>query len=741
VSLAKPTIAKVVVDLALNREFDYLIPPELSEAVRVGTPVVVPFGRTVRRGFVVGLADRSDYPRLKPIREVVGRKALIEERITDLARWIADYYIAPLEVAVRTVLPAVVRRRPTGFARRQVVELTEAGADLATLEQLRLRAPKQAAALAALRGAGSLPARALAQRVGVSTATLRALERKGLIRMSEEEIRRAPDARHEILPVAPPALTGEQTEALRLIHSSMDTLSPPVVLLFGVTGSGKTEVYLQAIAHAREQDRGAIVLVPEISLTPQTVDRFRARFGEEIAILHSHLSEGERHDEWHRIHEGRASIVVGARSALFAPVRRLGLIVVDEEHEGTYKQTETPCYHARDTAVMRGAREGCAVVLGSATPSLESYHNARLGKYGLARLTRRVDHREMPQLRIVDLRAETEREGRPNVFSRELIQAVHERLARAEQTILFLNRRGYASSLLCPKCGHVESCPGCSVPTTYHKREHRQICHLCGHTAPPPDRCPKCGDAHFRYAGLGTERIEEILRKFFPKARLARMDSDTMTRKEAYREVLGDFRAGRLDILVGTQMIAKGLDFPNVTLVGVIFADLALHLPDFRAGERTFQMLTQVAGRAGRGDITGEVIIQTYTPFHPAIQAVRRFDLEGFYEQELAFRRELDYPPFTHLACLTARGANEAAVADYVGRLVVAMRAQAGAAAKVSDAAPAPFARIQGQYRYQGLIRARSAKTVHHAIRQALDTVKRPADVSLRVDMDAQSLL
>ena len=524
----------------------------------------------------------------------------------------------------------------------------------------------------------------------------------------------------------------------------MDTLAPPVVLLFGVTGSGKTEVYLQAIAHAAARGKGAIVLVPEISLTPQTVERFRRRFGDGVAILHSNLSEGERHDEWHRVHEGRASIVVGARSALFAPVRNLGLIVVDEEHEHSYKQSETPCYHARDTAVMRGRREGCAVVLGSATPSLESYRNALSGKYAMARLTHRVDHRRMPLLKVVDLRAEAEREGRANVFSRELAQAVGDRLARAEQTILFLNRRGYASSLICPKCGFVAQCEDCSVSMTYHKREQRLICHLCGRRAPVPERCPKCGDPAFRYAGLGTERIEEILAKLFPRARVARMDSDTMTRKESYREVLGDFRTGKLDILVGTQMIAKGLDFPNVTLVGVMFADLALHLPDFRAGERTFQMLTQVAGRAGRGDVAGEVIVQTYTPHHPAIQAVRRFDLEGFYEQELAFRRELGYPPFARLACLTARGPDRAAVAGYAEGLAAALRraaAEGGGAVKVSDAAPAPFERIQGQYRQQVIVRSADARAMNRAIRAAVAAEKKPPDVRLLIDMDALSLL
>ncbi len=736
-----PRVAKVVVDLSLNREFDYSIPDELAETAVLGAPVIVPFGRSERRGFIVGVADRSDFPHLKPIRAVVGSKALIEKRITDLARWMADYYLAPIETAIRTVLPAVVRREPAGYLRRLIVSPTEAGADPGAAERLRARAPKQAAALDALMSGGEIFLAELARRAGVSEAAIRALEKKGLVRIGEGVVERQPEAGRTLLPDTPPTLMPEQAAALETICRAVDTLTPPVVLLYGVTGSGKTEVYLQAIRRAADRGKGAIVLVPEISLTPQTVERFRRRFGDTVAILHSHLSEGERHDEWHRVQEGRARIVVGARSALFAPVRDLGLIVVDEEHEASYKQAETPCYHARDMAVLRGRREGCAVVLGSATPSLESWHNAHIGKYALARLTQRVDHREMPLLKIVDLRAEMEREGKPNVFSRELVQAVSERLRRSEQTILFLNRRGYASSLVCPKCGYVAQCDDCSVAQTFHKREQRLICHLCGKGQPVPPRCPKCGDPAFRYAGLGTERIEEILARFFPKARVARMDSDTMTRKESYRQVLGDFRVGKIDILVGTQMIAKGLDFPNVTLVGIVFADLALHLPDFRAGERTFQMLTQVAGRAGRGDVAGEVIIQTYTPFHPAIQAVRRFDLEGFYEQELAFRRELEYPPFTRLACLTARGPDDAATADYTARLAEALRAAGGAAVKVSDAAPAPFARIQGLYRHQTLIRSTSAKAINAAVRAALAAVRRPKDVLLLCDMDALNLL
>jgi primosomal protein N' (replication factor Y) len=437
-------------------------------------------------------------------------------------------------------------------------------------------------------------------------------------------------------------------------------------LLHGVTGSGKTEVYLQAIAHALEKGQGAIVLVPEISLTPQTVERFKARFSSGplrtlVAVLHSHLSAGERHDEWHKIRQGRARIAIGARSAIFAPVDPLGLIIVDEEHEHSYKQEEAPRYHARDVAVVRGQMEGAVVVLGSATPSMESFYNAQRGKYQLLELTLRVDDQKMPVVRVVDMRAEGRKQKGIPIFSHQLKEAITQRLERHEQTILFLNRRGYSTSLLCPQCGYVASCPNCSVSLTFHRRAAKLLCHICGHSATAPTVCPepKCRNPAIRYSGLGTEKVEDTLTKLFPHARITRMDSDTLKKKDDYRRILGDFRSGKIDVLVGTQMIAKGLHFPNVTLVGIIYADLSLHIPDFRAGERTFQLLTQVAGRAGRGDVEGEVFVQAFTPFHPAIQFARRHDFIGFYEQEIEFREQLKYPPLARIALLTLRGRNE----------------------------------------------------------------------------------
>jgi primosomal protein N' (replication factor Y) len=531
--------------------------------------------------------------------------------------------------------------------------------------------------------------------------------------------------------------------------SPFRTRSSAVFLLHGVTGSGKTEIYLQAIAHALDRGMGAIVLVPEISLTPQTVERFKARFSSGklqtlVAVLHSHLSAGERHDEWHKIRQGSARIVIGARSAIFAPVDPLGLIIVDEEHEHSYKQEESPRYHARDVAVVRGQMEGAVVVLGSATPSMESFYNARRGKYQLLEMPSRVDDQKMPIVRVVDLRKENRKAKGPQIFSEELKEAITQRLEKREQTILFLNRRGYSTSLQCPQCGYVAECPNCSVSLTFHRAAQKLLCHICSHAAQVPKVCPapKCGNPAIRYSGLGTERVEDTLTRLFPRARVKRMDSDALKRKDDFRRILGDFRAGKIDILVGTQMIAKGLHFPNVTLVGIIYADLSLHIPDFRAGERTFQLLTQVAGRAGRGDVEGEVFVQAFTPFHPAIQYARRHDFIGFYEQEIEFRQQLKYPPLSRIALLVLKGRNEDKVkfsADHLRREMqketVSLRDLV-----IAGPAPAPLARAESFYRYQLMLRTRQMSALSRRLAKLIETLQLPDDVMLAVDIDPVNL-
>jgi len=766
-------IAKVVVDIAVGREFDYAIPSSLQDTVRLGSRVTVPFGRSRRAGYVVGVCDRSDVENLKDIISVTGDKPLIDEKILGLARWMADYYCMPVEHAIRSVLPAAVRRAGARFKKRKVVELREAGsgkreAGSGEREEKAL-SPKQEAVVQLLQGEGNMLLSEVTQKLAITAAPVKALEKKGIVTVRSEAVGRNPLADRNILRTQHLDLMPEQQAALDMIKECIEARSARqqveqdvaaaakavdktgrepgketgsgVVLLHGVTGSGKTEVYIQAIDYVIAEGKGAIVLVPEISLTPQTVERFVSRFGDRIAVLHSHLSDGERHDEWHRIRNGEADIVIGARSAVFAPVPELGLIVVDEEHEPSYKQEDAPRYGARDVAVMRGHLEKCAVVLGSATPCIESWHNANTGKYALAVLPHRADNRRMPAMRVIDMRVETERAGHVSVFSKDLLDAMGARLARAEQTILFLNRRGFATSLVCPKCGNVARCDQCSVSYTYHKGIDELRCHICGGARTTPKRCAKCGDPAFKFAGVGTQRVESIVKKCFPHAQVQRMDTDITTRKDSYERILGDFRVGRTDILVGTQMIAKGLHFPNVTLVGVIYADLSLHMPDFRAGERTFQLLAQVAGRAGRGETPGEVIVQTYTPFHVAVQAARRLDYEGFCDQEIEFRRELKYPPFTHLVCITLKGPADAKVSFCASTLARQLGKAVSGNVLVSDAAPAPIARAKGNYRYQVMLRCPSTRAMTGPLEKVLKESKLPPDVSCSVDVDALSLL
>jgi primosomal protein N' (replication factor Y) len=794
-------IARVTLEIALRKEFDYAIPPELAGQVDVGSRVQVPFGARKILGVVTAVAEESAHARLKPIIKVIGTQTLVTAKVLKLARWIADYYCCAPEIALKSVLPEAVRQEEAGWRERLLVRVLPAPGDFPKLPKRQLEVwniieERREILLSELVGLAETTA-----------ATVRKLEDRGLVSITNEISERDPYAREQILATQSIVLNPSQARALEQITAAMDggatrrlqkedskttpapSPQPPAstFLLHGVTGSGKTEVYLQAIAHALEQGKGAIVLVPEIALTPQTVERFKARFSSGklqtlVAVLHSHLSAGERHDEWHKIRQGRARIVIGARSAIFAPVEPLGLVIVDEEHEHTYKQEEAPRYHARDVAIVRGQMEGAVVVLGSATPSMESYYNCKQGKYTLLELPERVDDQKMPVVRVVDMRQAARKEKGVLIFSPQLKEAITQRLEKSEQTILFLNRRGYSSALQCEKCGHVCTCPNCSLSLTYHRPEQLLRCHLCGHNEQVPKICPneKCRNPAIRYSGLGTQKVEEVLGKLFPKARVKRMDADVMKRKEDYRQVLGDFRVGKIDILIGTQMIAKGLHFPNVTLVGIIFADLALNMPDFRAGERTFQLLTQVAGRAGRGEVEGEVFVQAFTPFHPAIQYARRHDFVGFYDQEIEFREQLKYPPAARVALLTLKGRNEEKVqfsAEHVRRELDQLTGRGGemerggkggeenamlfelaapdalslvsappaAPARFRDLiiagpAPAPLLRAETFYRYQLMLRTRAMSRLSQELARLTNALELPDDVTLTVDIDPVSL-
>ena len=746
--MTNPSYVRVIIDRAIHRELDYAVPEGLMNRVGVGSRVRVPFREKSALATVVAVTEQSEAKGIRLIEAVVGEAPILSEQLLELGRWISAYYCCAIETVMRSLLPQVIRRAEVGWKKQLFVQPGRK-IDNEELEKLRKRAPRQAELLEAiLRLEAPTRASQLLRQTSLDNQTLRALVKRGLVELREEAVVRDPHADEQFIATSNLILNQEQTHALKEITQALDSpeKSRPI-LLHGVTGSGKTEIYLQAIRAALDRGRTAIVLVPEISLTPQTVERFKGRFADvqdAVAVLHSHLSEGERHDEWHKIHSGRARIAIGARSAVFAPLKNLGLIVVDEEHETTYKQEEAPRYQARDVAIVRAKIEKCVAVLGSATPSLESYHNAAIGKYQLVTLTQRIDEKQMPLMRVVDLRRERRKEKSATILSEKLRAAIADRLEKREQTILFLNRRGFSTSLLCSDCGEARNCPNCSVALTFHRHPAvagRLSCHLCGHTAAVPKKCPACGKDTLIYAGFGTERVESTVSQIFPKAVVRRMDADSMTRKEAYRETLRNFRTGRIDILVGTQMIAKGLHFPNVTLVGIINADLALHLPDFRAGERTFQLLTQVAGRAGRGETSGEVFVQTYTPFSPSIQFARHHDFAGYFQQELEFRERCGFPPFKHAVLITVRSPHEGRAKLSAETLQRRLKEALPQEFILGDATPAPLEKLQGQFRFHILVRGEAIMRLSRLVRETVDKLPFPEDVIVTIDVDPYQLL
>ena len=742
-----PRYALVMVDDSGGHAFDYELPEAVAATLDVGSRVRVPVRTRTSLGTIIELRDTTAAQGVKPIAEVVSAEPILSPLLIRLGAWIADYYCCPIEAAMRSVLPNVIRKAEVGHQRRLVARLArEVSAE--EIDALKRKAPLQAGVVEFLAEKKEpVAVTELSEQCDASHAVVQALVKKGLVVTESAKFERDPFESETFIEHKPLALNPEQLAVFERVRAAIEnskfkTQNSKPLLLHGVTGSGKTEIYLQAIQLVLERGQSAIMLVPEISLTPQTVERFKSRFAatqHEVAVLHSHLSEGERHDEWHKIREGRARIVIGARSAVFAPCANLGLIVVDEEHENSYKQEETPRYHGRDIAVLRASLEGCACLLGSATPSLESYHNAASGKYELLRMLARVDDRKMPYIRIIDMRQEPRKSAA--ILSEKLITALHDRIAKKEQSILFLNRRGFSTSLLCEKCGYVHECPNCSIALTFHRAAARVICHICGHQAVAPAKCPECADPTIKYTGTGTQKVEDAVAKLFPKAIVKRMDADVMQRREAYRETLGAFRVGKIDILVGTQMIAKGLHFPNVTLVGIINADLALHLPDFRAGERTFQLLTQVAGRAGRGDVEGEVFVQSFTPHHPAIQFARHHDFEGFWELEIEHRRLFEQPPFTHIILINVRSPHETRASFSTETLARRLAESLPAGTTMSDPAPAPLEKSHGNYRFHLILRTRAILRLSRHLRGVLEKLTFPEDVIVTVDVDAYQLM
>jgi len=619
----------------------------------------------------------------------------------------------------------------------------------AELENLRdSRAPRQADALEFISEQdGPTPISKVVKCTGVSHTAIRGLAEKNLIEMNEVEVLRDPfgDVALGMWGIPEPfELTAEQQAAYDTIAQVVDAGEYATFLLKGVTSSGKTEVYLQIVDRVLRAGRDAIVLVPEIALTPQTVARFRSRFGDQVALFHSALALGERYDQWRRVYRGDARIVIGPRSAVFAPVKNLGVVVVDEEHEPTYKQNDVPRYHARDVAIMRASRTGSVVILGSATPSLESLYNTQTGKYSLLELKTRISDRPLPKVIVVDMREEAKEAGTRVVVSYTLQEKMTERIKRGEQAIIFLNRRGHAPFVLCRECGAVPQCRECQVSMTYHLSTDMLHCHYCNARRPAPDKCGECGSKQLLFLGVGTQRAEQNLSTLFPEARIERMDLDTMLGKGAHQHILQRYERGEIDILIGTQMIAKGLDFPDVTLVGVINADVSLSIPDFRAGERTFQLLTQVAGRAGRGSEAGEVVIQTYSKDHFSIRAAQRHDYDAFAERELEYRRQAEYPPFTHMVMITIEGKDEAMVARKSGEIGRAVRAELArtrsTAVEVLGPAPAPMPKLRGLYRWHLTLLSKHTKRLHRAVRAAVAGHTSDTHVRVRIDVDPQTV-
>lgn len=736
-------VATVLLDGPGDLQFDYLVPEGLVEGLGPGSRVLCPLQQRRQPGTVLAVHEEAPEAgrRLKALISRYDERPALPGDLLRLARWVSEYYCAPLETVVRAMLPGSVRTDRHAVKTRRMVELVRVPGEEEMAVMTR-RAPRQAEAVKAL---GEMGGRGPAAEHGA--AVVKALVAAGWVVVSEEEVERDPHAGDTFVATQPLELNEGQRESLEAI---LEAVAKPgeakPVLLHGVTGSGKTEVYLQAAQAVLDAGKSVLVLVPEISLTPQTVDRFKSRFAtmtERIAVLHSHMSQGERFDEWQKIRRGRARIVIGARSAVFAPLTDLGLILVDEEHENSYKQESPPRYQARDVAVVRAAQTPCAIVLGSATPALESWYNAQRGKYRLLTMGERADSAGLPLIRVIDMRLEKRRagpKGTPPIISERLRLAMDQRLQRAEQTILFINRRGFAASVQCLACGHVVKCAHCSVPMTLHHESQRLVCHVCGFQKLPPKKCPECADPGILLAGYGTERVHHTLTTVFPKARTARVDTDAMQQKHTLRDTLQQFKTGKIDILVGTQMIAKGLHFPNVTLVGVLNADLTLHTPDFRAAERTFSLLTQVAGRAGRGSLRGEVIVQTYSPHLPAILHARHHDFTGFSEQELEMRKVFSYPPYTHAALLTCKSPNQRMAEFTLETLHRRIVENAPEGLVVGDPAPSPLEKSHDQYRFQILLRAPRTSVITRHVQPILKGTTFPQEVVAVFDVDPVSL-
>ena len=742
--------ARVVFAEAPYGPYDYSIPLHFENRVRPGIRVEVPLGKGNRpvQGYCVAVltanhpdAETVNVSRLKPISDVVDEQPVISEELLDLASWIGEYYVCPLGSVVETVVPPGIRDRS---GTREVIFLSLAAELCGRLDELKLT-PKQKMILEALdQGGTDWTIRELADTAGCTVAPINNLRKKGWIVASTRRVRSISHAiphekrEHDL------ALNEDQSKALSAIFDSLDAHEHRCFLMHGITGSGKTEVYIRAIQRVVEFGRQAIVLVPEISLTPQTRQRFRARF-DHVAVLHSHLTAAQRAWHWNEIASGNVQVIIGARSAVFAPTPNIGLIVIDEEHDSSFKQDKAPRYHARDVALERSRKNNVPLILGSATPSLESYYSATAKKaFQVLSLPRRAMDQPLPDVSTIDLRADYKEKKRGGAISQKLRQEIRTAIGADGQVILLLNRRGFSTRIQCPACGGVEQCPDCAIPLTHHRDGDRAICHYCEFMIQAPDRCADCGFNAIRFTGIGTQKLELEVQALFPDVACERMDTDTMRKPGSHEDALNRFRNGEVRILLGTQMIAKGLDFPNVTLVGVINADTALHFPDFRASERTFGLVTQVAGRTGRGEKGGRVLVQTFSPDHQAIDAAKRHDYAKFAAYDLPLRQQHEYPPFSSLARVVIRSESKAKAAQMSDQLADSIKhfaPQVGAKIRVLGPAPATVEKLRGKYRFHILITAEASLVVQPIIREVQRSVKPVDGVQWIVDIDPQDML
>jgi primosomal protein N' (replication factor Y) len=822
-----PRYVEVALSVHVSLTFTYQLTESMRATAQVGARVMVPLGRKLTTGYIVGLREalkpgsRLKESEIKEVAALLDAEAVVTPELLDLTRWVSDYYASPWGEVIKAALPPGISANVDQFLsitsagqtelaklspaqsatirsgllrlvadqgelslraaakllgqtqaansaralqREGLIAISQRAHGTVTREKLQravrlvspvaLKAtsisdgkftPAQERIVQALTDAGGTVAfRQLLANAHVSDSAIKTLQKKGLVECFDQTVRRDPLGTALLPPTDFHELTAAQLAVLDEIEKPLARQIYATFLLHGVTGSGKTEVYMRAMRTTLELGRAALMLVPEIALTPVFSRRLRAQFGDQVAIFHSSLSKGERFDEWTRVKNGLARIVIGTRSAVFAPISNLGLVIVDEEHEATYRQQDSPSYNGRDTAIVRAQKESAVVVLGSATPSLESFHNSRTGKYRYLNLPERIANRPLASARIIDMREVFARHGKPRVFADELLAAIAATHQRQGQSIILLNRRGYSSFVLCRSCGESITCPNCDVTLTYHRSERVIVCHYCNHRQAAPSVCPTCKGKYIYYVGEGTEQLEEMLRELFPALRIARIDRDTTARRSVFEKSLFDFSEGKLDLLVGTQMLAKGHDFPNVTLVGVVSVDAGLQLPDFRAAERTFQLITQVAGRAGRGDRPGEVLIQTYHPDHYALRHACAQDYAGFYDQEIRYRENHSYPPFVALASLLVHGPD----LSQTSTTALALRKEMDLANKERSCrllgpAPAPLARLKGEHRIQLLVKSRNRRQLRKVIDAAFAAViaQRHNPRTINVEIDPISIM